>query len=181
MWFIIWILPAIVSVAIGTVVGYWGAGIGLALVWVGFCIYRGSMILGQREFALIERLGKYHTVFFCGWHIRVIGVDTIRNQGFMRAESLHMYSDENGRTSRAMMDFTDASAPIDATFWYHICDKTMRIGNTFSEFQPRIGTVKGSIISLSGADRSVIHPMNGAPCNSMASGNSLNIAMKTGI
>lgn len=124
MWvFIVWVLPAIVLASTGIAVGLWGAGFGLASIWLGFCVAKGSIILSHREFALVERLGRYQTVYFEGWNVLVIGVDTVRNQGFMRTERLRMYTNENGRTDRAVMDFAcGGSAPIDASVWYHIGD-----------------------------------------------------------
>ena len=121
MWrFIVWFLPMIFLSIIGVFTGAWGAGLGLALVWLGFCVYRGGIIVPQQEFVVIERLGKYHTVYFRGWHFMVIGVDSIHLKGDMRAKRLRMYTDENGRTDRAMMDFIDGSAAITASVWYQI-------------------------------------------------------------
>lgn len=116
MGFIVWFLPAIVLASAGTTIGWWGPGFGLAFVWIGFCIYQGSMIVGQQEWFVIERLGKFKTVYFRGWHVRVIGVDTVRAEGTLCAQRLQLYSDDNATD----IDFTDASAPIDASIWYQV-------------------------------------------------------------
>ncbi|MBU6388672.1 hypothetical protein KGQ72_02280 [Patescibacteria group bacterium] len=118
MWLsIIWFLPAIVSIGIGTATDAWGAGLGLAFVWLGFCIFQGSIIVKQQEFVVIERLGKYLTVYFRGWHVRVIGVDRIRATGDLLAKQLLLYTDPKGDQ---LINFKDTSAPIDASIWYQI-------------------------------------------------------------
>jgi regulator of protease activity HflC (stomatin/prohibitin superfamily) len=119
MWqFIVWILPAFISTLVGISVGVWGAGVGLAFVWLGFCVFQGSIIVKQQEFVVIERLGRFLTVYFHGWHVRVIGVDRVRASGELRAKRIQLYADEKG----SKMDFSDASAPIDASMWYQIGD-----------------------------------------------------------
>jgi regulator of protease activity HflC (stomatin/prohibitin superfamily) len=119
MWkFVIWFVPAIVLIVVGSIIGLWGAGIGLAFVWIGFCIFQGSIIVEQQEYAVIERLGKFKMVYFRGWHIRVIGVDSIRGgaKGDLRAKQLKLYSETNPPN----VDFSDASAPVDASIWRQI-------------------------------------------------------------
>lgn len=117
MWlFVIWFLPAIASLGVGTFSGFWGAGFGLAFVWLGFCIHQGMIIVKQQEFVVIERLGKFLTVYFRGWHVRIIGVDRIRANDSLRAKRLQLYEDEKA----AEIDFKDASAEIDASIWYQI-------------------------------------------------------------
>ena len=119
MWlFVIWFLPAILSITVGNFAGFWGAGLGLAFVWLGFCISLGLIIVRQKEFVVIERLGKFKSVYFRGWHVRVIGVDRVRAKGDLLAKQLHLYADE----SAPDMDFADASAPLDASIWYQIGD-----------------------------------------------------------
>ncbi|MDD3531009.1 MAG: SPFH domain-containing protein [Candidatus Pacebacteria bacterium] len=122
MWLaIVWFVPAALSISVGMMTGVWGAGFGLAFAWVGYCVGAGSIILGQREFAVIERFGKFRTVFFKGWNIRVIGVDSFSTRGVLKTQRLRMYTNENGRTERAVMDFLGgASAPIEASVWFHI-------------------------------------------------------------
>ena len=118
MWlFSIWFLPAIVSISIGISVNAWGAGLGLAFVWLGFCIFQGSIIVKQQEYVVIERLGKFLTVYFRGWHVRVIGVDRIRTTGDLLAKQLLLYTDPKGNQ---LINFKDTSAPIDASIWYQI-------------------------------------------------------------
>lgn len=70
----------------------------------------------QQEFVVIERLGKFLTVYFRGWHVRIIGVDRIRANDSLRAKRLQLYEDEKA----AEIDFKDASAEIDASIWYQI-------------------------------------------------------------
>jgi len=119
MWLlIIWGIPAVLSTLVGVYAGAWGAGIGLAFAWIGFCIFQGSIIVEERDVVLVERLGKYHRVYFRGWHIRVIGVDSIRASGrLLQAKRLQLYADEENNLK---MDFKDASASIDASIWYQI-------------------------------------------------------------
>lgn len=117
MWrFIIWFLPAIVSISIGVFAGAWGIGLGSAFGWLGSCIFWGSMIIKQQEFVVIERLGRFKTVYFRGWHVRVVGVDSIRDSGDLRAKRLELYADVKAPD----MDFADASAGVDASIWYQI-------------------------------------------------------------
>jgi hypothetical protein len=72
-----------------------GIGLGLAFAWIGFCIFQGTIILEQQQYAVIERLGKYQTVYFRGWKVLVIGVDKIRGEiGDMRAKEYQLYADE---------------------------------------------------------------------------------------
>lgn len=108
MWeIIVWVLPAISTLLIiSTLTGFWGAGIGLAFVWFGWCIYQGAFIVKQQDWVVIERLGKFHRVYFSGWHLRVIGIDTERSKGTLMAQCLKLYQDEGV----AEMDFIDASA-----------------------------------------------------------------------
>lgn len=113
---IIWFVPATILAVVGIATGLWGVGFGLASMWIGFCIYKGSIIVGQQEWYIIERLGKFRVVYFRGWHVRVIGVDTIRAMGDLLAKRLELYADEDAPD----MDFKDASAPIDASIWYQI-------------------------------------------------------------
>ena len=112
----VWFLPAIVLAVLGAVSGVWGAGLGLAFVWIGFCIFKGSIVVEQQEFVVIERLGKYLDVRFHGWHVFIPGVDRIHAQGNLRAQRLKLYSNEKA----AQIDFKDASAPINASIWYQV-------------------------------------------------------------
>jgi len=117
MWLsIVWFLPAILSVFIGMSFA-WGAGLGLAFAWIGFCIFKGSFVVQQQEYIVIERLGKFRNVFFSGWHLRVIGVDRIHVEGNLRARQLPLYTDIPGGQE---ISFKDTSAPIDASIWYQV-------------------------------------------------------------
>lgn len=118
MWlFIIWFIPAIVSIGIGISANAWGVGLGLAFVWLGSCIFLGSIIVKQQEYVVIERLGKFLTVYFRGWHVRVVGVDRVRANGELSAKQLQMYTDLKGNQK---INFQDASATIDASIWYQV-------------------------------------------------------------
>lgn len=119
--FVIWVLPTLLLAVIGTAAGYWGAGFGLAFIWAGFCVYQGTIIVKQNTYVVIERFGKFRTVFFAGWRVRVLLVDRIHGEvGSLSAKSLLLYADENGPAKRAVIDFTDASAPISAKVWYQV-------------------------------------------------------------
>ncbi len=115
---IIWGGPAAVAIVVFSAFGLWGIGLGLAFAWIGFCIFQGTIILEQQQDVVIERLGKYQTVYFRGWNIRVIGVDKIRG-GIrdMRGKEYLLYADER----KTDIDFADgASAPVVVRFWYRI-------------------------------------------------------------
>ncbi len=118
MWrLIVWYVPMAIAITVGRVLQVWGLGYGLAFAWLGFCIYAGSLVLREQEFAVIERNGVYRTVYFRGWHIRVIGVDTIRKYGDMRASEYELYSDDRATE----IDFTDGvSAPVVVKLWWRI-------------------------------------------------------------
>ena len=115
---IIWGGPAAVAIVVCNALGLWGMGFGLAFAWIGFCIFQGTIILEQQQYAVIERLGKYQTVYFRGWNVRVIGVDRIRRGiSDMRGKEYQLYADER----KTDIDFADgASAPVVVKFWYRI-------------------------------------------------------------
>ena len=118
MWrIVIWGGPAAVAIVVCSALGLWGIGLGLAFAWIGFCISQGTIILEQQQYAVIERLGTYRTVYFRGWNIRVIGVDRIRGEICdMRAKEYQLYADER----KTDIDFTDASAPVVVKIWYRL-------------------------------------------------------------
>ncbi|MHB1770046.1 MAG: SPFH domain-containing protein [Minisyncoccota bacterium] len=124
---IIWGGPAAVAIAICSAFGFWGIGLGLAFVWLGFCIFQGTILLAQQQYAVIERLGTYRTVYFRGWNIRVIGVDKIHGEiGDMRAKEYQLYADE----SKTTIDFTDGSAPVVVKIWYRLGEpEDAEVGN----------------------------------------------------
>ena len=115
---IIWGGPAAVAIVVFSAFGLWGIGLGLAFAWIGFCIFQGTIILEQQQYAVIERLGKYQTVYFRGWKVLVIGVDKIRGEiGDMRAKEYQLYADER----KTELDFADgASAPVVVKIWYRL-------------------------------------------------------------
>lgn len=118
MWlFIVWFVPAILSVLISMSSGAWGAGLGLAFAWVGFCIFKGSFVVQQQGYVVIERLGKFRKVVFRGWHLRVIGVDRIHVESKLLAKQLPLFTDVPGGQE---INFKDTTAPIDASIWYQV-------------------------------------------------------------
>ena len=76
--FLVWVTPGLAAMTVAWVFGLPGAGVFVALNWFGFCVWKGAMTLEEMQYAVVERLGKYHTTFFNGLHVRVIGIDRIR-------------------------------------------------------------------------------------------------------
>lgn len=128
-----WGFPALVAVLIGWPLGSLinapaGVAFFLVCIWTGLLIVWGLKIVREQEFFVIERFGRFFSVKVRGVRFLLMPgvIDHIRLHKTFTAQEVDLYADDEGNE----LDFTDGSAPINASAWYHIANPTdVRKGN----------------------------------------------------
>ncbi len=131
------VISTLLAFLIGALIGlafeqFWALGGAFAMAWIGAfygaALYRGSV--RKQEFIVIERMLKFWEVKFSGFHLAFPFIDRVRLRESFLAKDVELYVDDNDPEKRVEIDFTDASAPVNASAWYQIANpEDIRTGN----------------------------------------------------
>lgn len=84
----------------------------------------GLRIVKQREFIVVERLGKYHRIAHAGIRVLCLPglIDSVKYRGDLKLRRLDLYVDEKNN----QIDFKDGSCPVKIQVWWKIGDPTAK-------------------------------------------------------
>jgi hypothetical protein len=139
--YLAWGAPAFALFIIGIGLGgFIHARIGLALflmlIWTACFVSIGIRLAGTQEFFVVERLGSYFGMKKRGINFMVLPgiIDQVKSHGTFAAQEIELYTDEASNE----IDFTDASAPIDASAWFHIADPDAVLHGRWGEVREQV-------------------------------------------
>lgn len=113
------VIPSIANLFIEVPPSYFSGAMAGVIIWTSVLIGIGIRINTEQEFTVIERLGRFKRMKPRGMYLLWLPglLDKIRCKDTFQAREVPLYEGPDN-----LIDFTDASSPIEASAWYHIAN-----------------------------------------------------------